>query len=365
MRLPLIKPLALKEGDVVGIFTPSAPANVLFREKYLHGIRELERIGLKVVEGPLTSKVIRDGYRSGSPHERADEFMHLIRDEKVRGLVSAIGGMNSGSMLPYLNFEEIRSSRKVICGYSDVTALHMAILSVSGLSTFYGPAVMPSFGEWPHVLEDTMTSFWRAVASHCEGKRGISPPARFSVQFRDAKTDAWKVVPREFQANVGWKVVSPGRASGPMIVANLNTLLTLAGTKFFPDVEGSILVIEDMNAPLSQMERSLRQLDLMGCFSSINALVIGKPENYDQQGASFDLEGLIAEVVGNRSYPILSNFDCGHSVPMLTLAQGCYAWVGASKDGAIKFEVDSMVEKPNSEGSAQAAARSRPPVEPA
>jgi muramoyltetrapeptide carboxypeptidase LdcA involved in peptidoglycan recycling len=132
-----------------------------------------------------------------------------------------------------------------------------------------------------------------------------------------------------------------------MIVANLNTLLTLAGTKFFPDVEGSILVIEDMNAPLSQMERSL------------------KPENYDQQGASFDLEGLIAEVVGNRSYPILSNFDCGHSVPMLTLAQGCYAWVGASKDGAIKFEVDSMVEKRNSEGSAQAAARSRPPVEPA
>jgi muramoyltetrapeptide carboxypeptidase len=121
------KPYRLSKGDTIGIFTPSTPANVLFREKYLHGIREIERLGFHVLEGSLTGRCTADGYRSGDPRERAEEFMDLIVNPLVNGLISSMGGMNTGSLLPYLDFSEIRNSRKVICGYSDVTALHMAI----------------------------------------------------------------------------------------------------------------------------------------------------------------------------------------------------------------------------------------------
>jgi hypothetical protein len=120
-----------------------------FRAKHLHGISQLKSLGFRVVEGELTAAETHQGYRSGSPEERADEFMALILNPEVKALISTIGGENSASMIPYLDFEAIRTHPKVICGYSDVTSLHLAILAHSGLSTFYGPAVVPSFGEWP------------------------------------------------------------------------------------------------------------------------------------------------------------------------------------------------------------------------
>ena len=73
--IPIIRPEPLNFGDTIGVFTPSMPANVIFREKYLHGLRQLESLGLNVVEGSLTKRVVPQGYRSGLPEERATEFM--------------------------------------------------------------------------------------------------------------------------------------------------------------------------------------------------------------------------------------------------------------------------------------------------
>lgn len=140
------KPRALRQGDTIGVFTPSLPAHVLFREKYLHGLDELRRLGFSVTEGELTRAAVREGYRSGSPSERAAEFMQLIRDRTVHALVATIGGYNSSSLIPYLDFDEIRAHAKVICGFSDVTSIHLACLCFAGVRTFYGPAIVTSFG---------------------------------------------------------------------------------------------------------------------------------------------------------------------------------------------------------------------------
>jgi muramoyltetrapeptide carboxypeptidase LdcA involved in peptidoglycan recycling len=304
------------------VFTPSSPANVTFSEKYRHGILVLERMGFKVVEGPLTASGRSQGYRSGSPKERADEFMTLIRDPKIKGLISTIGGANSSSLIPFLDFDLIRATPKVICGYSDVTSLHLAILAYAGLSTFYGPAVMPSFGEWPDIQEDTKASFLQAVQTHVKGSRLFTPPLQWSNHFRDAKTDEWRTQARNFNKNPGWRVLNPGIAEAPIVVANLNTLMTAAGTDYFPKLDKKILLIEEMSAPLSEEERDLRHLERLGVFDVLSGLMISKPEFYNNEGAPFDYDDLILEIVGtNRSYPIISNFDCGHTVPMLTIAE--------------------------------------------
>ncbi|MBC7693097.1 MAG: LD-carboxypeptidase [Methylotenera sp.] len=342
MKTPrrLIRPPALNPGATIGIFTPSFPAHVKFREKYLHGIEVLKRMGFHVLEGSLTASHKSEGYRSGSPRERADEFMGLIRNPKVSCMISTIGGSNSSSMIPYLDFDEIRANPKIICGYSDVTSLHLSILAYSGLSTFYGPAVMPSFGEWPDLLPETRDSFLAAVQETGPAPRKFTPPARWSTHLRSALTDAWKTEPRRFEPNPGWRSLHPGEASAPILVANLNTLMSSAGTSYFPDLNGKILLLEEMSAPLSLEERSLRHLERLGVFESISGLIVSKPEMYQQEDAPFGYDELILEIVGtHRKYPIITQFDCGHVNPTLTLAEMTQVSISAHHDHDATFTV--------------------------
>lgn len=317
----IIKPKALSPGDTIGVITPSTPANAMFRDKHLHGIMVLREMGYMVKEGSLTARYSSQGYRSGTPEERANEFMEFVHDESVKCIITTIGGMNSSSMIPFLDFVAIRNNPKIFCGFSDITSLHLSILHSSGLSTFYGPAVMASFGEYPTVVEGTRESFLAAVSKDTVYPRILHPFHEWSDHFRDAKTDAWKTEKRLYKKNEGWKVLSNGEITSNIIVANLSTLLSAAGTTYFPALDGKILLIESMHAPFSTEERSLRQLELMGVFDIINGLIIGKPEILDAQGASFTHDALIMEVIGKRNYPIISNFDCGHTVPMHTIAQ--------------------------------------------
>src|SRR5438132_3967146 len=110
----LIRPPALCRGDTLGVFTPSLPANVLFRAKYEHGLEVLRRLGFHVVEGELTKRFVSEGYRSGTPRERAQELMALMLAPEVKGLIATMGGFNSSSMIPFLDFDAIRAHPKVI-----------------------------------------------------------------------------------------------------------------------------------------------------------------------------------------------------------------------------------------------------------
>jgi muramoyltetrapeptide carboxypeptidase LdcA involved in peptidoglycan recycling len=316
------KPSALKIGDTIGVFTPYFPAHVEWRDKYLHGLAVLRNLGYEVLEGALTAKATSQGYRSGSPQERAAEFMELYRQPQVKAMISTIGGTNSSSLIPYLEFDFIAAHPKIICGYSDVTSLHLALLKFSKLRTFYGPAVMPSFGEWPDVLPETKESFLRAVSDPSQSSRPLTPPASWSNHLRGVQSGEWKTLPRRFEKNLGWKTLIPGKAEAPVLVANLNTLLTAAGTSYFPDLTAKILLIEQMKAAFSMDERNLRQLERMGVFDRIAGLIVGKPEFLDSENAPFSHDELLLEVVGqNRPYPVVSGFDCSHTNPMLTIAQ--------------------------------------------
>ncbi len=336
----VLKPPPLLPGETIGVLAPSMPAHIHFREKYLHGLARLRSLGYNVIEGSLTAEGMHQGYRTAPPDERAAEFMELVLNREVRCIMSAIGGMNSSSLIPYLDFGAIRENPKIVCGYSDITSLHLSILAYSGLSTFYGPAVMPSFGEWPEELPETREWFLDAVERHRSGARTVRPPSRWSNHWRDARTDAWKVEPRAFEVNEGWRVLRQGRVTAPIIAANLNTLAAAAGTGYFPDLSGMILLIEDSAAPMSLEERSLRHLDLVGVFDRIVGLIVGKPEFFRDEGAPFGLDDLILEIIGERNFPIATGFDCSHTNPMMTIAQMTPTTLdcGAGFDVTVTFE---------------------------
>ena len=103
---------------------------------------------------------------------------------------------------------------------------------------------------------------------------------------------------------------------------------------------GSEMCIRDR----SRNERHLRQLKFMGVFDQIKGLIVGKPEVYDQEKAPFDYDDLIIEIIGPRDYPIISNFDCSHTVPMISLVQQTPMKINAMADFAQVTLLDAGVE---------------------
>jgi len=343
--MELLKPFKLSPGDTIGVCTPSSPAYKANEELFATGVKNLEKLGFKVKLGFLTQKRASQGYRSGTPEDRAKEFMDLIKDNEVKAIISTIGGNNSSSMIPFLDFELIREKRKIFCGYSDVTSLHLAILRYAGLKTMYGPAVMTWFGDYPNGIEDSTKSFMEAVTQTNVTERELIKFSRWSNHFRDWGNGDWKNVQREWKENKGWKVLSPGVVEAEIVVVNLNTVCAAAGTEFFPDVEGKILLIEEMSAPWSNEERNLRQLQLMGVFDKIKGLIYGKPEMPNDEGAPFTIDELLMEVVGKRDYPIISEFDCSHTVPMYTIQERSKVKLIAKEEYDSQFFVlESFVE---------------------
>jgi muramoyltetrapeptide carboxypeptidase len=317
--LPLLSPRPLTEGSTIGIFTPSSPAYQANPCLFENGVRTLESLGFKVKLGSLTAARSAQGYRSGTPEARANEFMELIRDPSVDGLMATIGGYNTNSLIPFLDFGAIREARKPICGYSD------------------GPTLMCWFGEWPSGIPESTEWFLDAVTSRAALPREIAKPPRWSDHRRDWTNGDWKTKPREWRENEGWKTLQAGAAEAPLLALNLNTLLSAAGTPYWPRLEGKILLLEEMDAPLMKEERSFRQLSLMGVFDQIAGLIISKPEVYSADGANFDYDTLVHEIVGPRAYPIVSQFDCGHTVPMVTIQQESRVRLTANEENT-RFE---------------------------
>jgi muramoyltetrapeptide carboxypeptidase LdcA involved in peptidoglycan recycling len=337
--MEILRPKALKPGSTLGVFTASSPAYVTNPGLFESGLKNLEKLGFKIKLGHLTAHRASQGYRSGSPEDRAKEFMDLIHDPEVDGLIATIGGINSSSLIPYLDFGMIRKSQKIICGFSDITSLHLAILKYAGLRTIYGPSVMCWFGDWPDGVQESAEWFLDATMRHKEGPREIKTPSRWSNHARRWDNGDWKSVPREWQTNEGWRVLSPGKVEAPILALNLNTLMSAAGTPYWPDLSGRILLLEDMEAPMGRTERSLRQLSLMGAFDQISGLIIGKPERYLPEGAPFGYDEIWKEVVGPRNYPIVSNFDCSHTVPMISIPQLASVRLSSEKDIQVLFEI--------------------------
>jgi len=147
----------IKIGDSIGIFSPSSPITHSCPTRFERAKTYLQDKGFKIIEGNLTGKY--DFYRSGSIIQREEELNNLIRNPEVKCIMATIGGMNSNSILPYIDYEEFKRNPKVIIGYSDVTAILLAIYAQTGISTYYGPALVASFGELPPFVDSTYKYF--------------------------------------------------------------------------------------------------------------------------------------------------------------------------------------------------------------
>lgn len=244
-------PQKLKRGDVIGVFSPSTPVTANNPTRYERGKHFLESKGFHVLDGSLTGK--KDFYRSGTIMERADELNELIRNKKVRCIMSSIGGLNSNSLLPYIDYQALLDDPKIIIGYSDVTAVLLGIYAKTGITTYYGPAAAASFGEYPPFVNETYRYFSDLLSEDAEFPKTLVCPEYWSDEYID-----WDIQTRGKKRIKNRLVtVYGGKARGTLIGGNLNTMSGIWGTPYMPEIkDGDILFIEDTEKDAAIIERS-------------------------------------------------------------------------------------------------------------
>lgn len=316
--MTLLVPPLLRRGDTIGFFSPSSAATAWAPNRFAHARAFLEGQGFKLKAGSLTGQ--QDHWRSGSIAARAEELNALIRDPEVRCIMSVIGGNNSNSLLPYLDFEALKRDPKIVIGYSDVTALLLGIHARTGLVTFYGPALVASFGELSPLVDETLAGFRQICQA---GGTAVPHTVPTPVQWTDERLD-WENQARAKQCQPNRLIsVGSGRVVGRLIGGNLNTMAGIWGSPYMPPIEcGDILLLEDSLKSAETLERSFAHLKLCGVFDRIGALILGKHELFNAQGSGKRPLDILLEVVGEPNFPILAEFDCAHTHPMLTLPLG-------------------------------------------
>ena len=307
----------LKIGDTIGIFSPSTPITSTSKNRYNRSKKFLEDKGFKILEGNLTGK--NDFYRSGSILQRAEELNELIRNPEVRCIMSTIGGMNSNSLLPYIDYDAFMRDPKVIIGYSDVTAILFAIYSKTGISTFYGPAIVASFGELEPFNEMTYQYFLEIMVENTIGNHEYIMPEVWTDEFID-----WESQSRsKKKVNNNWLTRKDEKAEGRLIIGNLSTMSGIWGSQYMPEiVEGDILFIEDSLKNAATVERLFSLLKLNGVFDKISGLILGKHELFNDSDTGRQPYEILEEVLGDHNIPFLAEVDCCHTHPMFTMPIG-------------------------------------------
>ena len=321
-----MKAKQLNANATIGVLSSSAPISATVPVRYKRGKAYLEGKGFRVVDGELYGR--KDFYRSGSIKERADEFNRLLYRDDVSILMASIGGNNTNSILPYIDYAYLKQHPKIVIGYSDTTALLLAIYAKTGLVTFYGPALASSFGEFPPFVDLTYKNFELMVCG------GVYIP--YIYQIPDMWTDEfidWIAQDRGKEERPNeWICVNPGICRGRLIGGNLNTMEGFFGTEYMPEIKkGDILLLEDSLKDACTIERSFSLLKLAGVFDKVGGIILGKHEKFDDSGTGRKPYEILKEVLGNSSVPLLAEFDCCHTHPMLTIPIGCMVELNATE----------------------------------
>ncbi|MEP7162183.1 MAG: S66 peptidase family protein [Candidatus Moraniibacteriota bacterium] len=317
MKTERIFPPRLDKTKLIGVIAPADPvAGVCSTDVIRRGYEYLKERGFSIIEGESV-KSLSTGHTAGSINLRVNDIHEFVKRDDVGCIMAFWGGFNTNQLLDHLDYELIRSHPKIFIGYSDVTALTTAITTKTGLVTFSGPGII-SFAK-PEPFEYTWAHFERMCVDPVEDYLvGESPEYADDLYFLRDDPDH-----RIRRRNDGIKMFKGGSVSGEVIVGNLQTILVLSGTEYFPDMKGKILFIEeDETSTVAHVDRFLTQCRQTGWFDEMAGLVLGRFTEHSGFTVDDSLENLLEEQLSDAKFPILYDADFGHSDPLMTIPNG-------------------------------------------
>ncbi len=317
----LLRPPALKQGDTVGLITPAT--YVSDPDRIALALRTIEYFGLKPKLGANVRK--RNGYLGGTIEQRLDDLHAMFRDTSVNAVFCLRGGYGSGQLLDRIDYDLIRRNPKIFLGYSDITAMHLAIQKMAGLVTFHGPVVMSRFSDY------TQKHFRKALFATTPIGEVTNPPDSSPIRPAHAL-----------------RTVRPGKARGRLVGGNLSLIVSLMGTPYEIDTKGKILFVEDVGEEPYSLDRMLTNLRLAGKLKSASGIIFGecsgcRPREY-QPGfeSTLSVGEIVDDVFGNLNIPVLSGLTIGHTDDQLTLPMNVMASLDADS-GKLVLEESGVV----------------------
>ncbi len=304
--MQIIKPKALKRGDVIGIAAPASPP--ASEEQLTKGIRYLESHGFRIELGKYVLK--RKGYLAGTDRERVSDLHDLFSNKLVKAIFTVRGGYGCTRILPLLNYRLVRRNPKILVGYSDITALQLALLSKSGLISFSGPMVAVEMaGKLKGEAEE---QFWRCLTS--------------TSKQRPIQT---------FQTK---RMIQKGISDGILLGGNLSLVASLVGTEYFPKIKSSILLLEEIEERPYRVNRMLNQLRLAKVFKRTAGVALGEFTGCEPEVGkpSLTLQQVFEDSFLGENFPVAGHFHNGHVDDLLTIPFGVRVRLDAHR-GRLSF----------------------------
>jgi muramoyltetrapeptide carboxypeptidase len=309
--MSFVYPNKLTAGDEVRVISPSRSLSIISEQTRRIASERFAELGLNVRFGRHAEEM--DDFSSSSVASRLEDLHEAFADPAVKGILTVIGGYNSNQLLTGVDWELIKNNPKIFCGFSDITALSNSFLAKTGMVTYSGPHYS-TFGMKKH-FDYTLDNFKRAVMSD-------DPVV---LQPSDEWTDDLWFLDQEKRrpiANEGWLVINEGCAEGTIRGGNLCTFNLLQGTEYMPELDDTVLFIEDnMESLPAHFDRDLVSLIQQPGFSGVKALVIGRFQKESKMTNSL-LRQMIQSKPELRTIPVIAGVDFGHTSPIVTYPIG-------------------------------------------
>ena len=300
-------PPKLKKGDEIRIIAPSGSLTRVRTDVLERSLAYLDENGFRVTYSTNCREM--DSFSSSSVESRAADLHEAFADPDVKAVMACIGGFNVNQILPYIDYDLIRANPKILCGYSDITALLNAVYARTGLVTYHAPHL---------------------------AALGFLREREYTHKYLTAclmNEDPVSVTPSETAGS--YTVLQEGTCEGEIAGGNLFTLNLLQGTPYMPDLRDKILFIEDDNIMGDyfpyEFDRNLQSLLQVSGAESVGGIVFGR---FDESCRL--TEDTIRAIVKGKvpaGIPVVFGTDFGHVFPMISFPVGGRVKLSANGEG--------------------------------
>ncbi|MEI6847541.1 MAG: LD-carboxypeptidase [Chlorobiaceae bacterium] len=301
-------PKALRKGDIIGLISPSS--HCAYPEKVGQAINYLEKNGYRVKPSSHLNCIYNDPAIADSA--KLHDIHEMFSDPTVQAIFCLRGGAGATRLLKKLDYNLIAANPKILAGYSDITALSLALFTKTGLISFSGPMVATELYAPTSYTEE---QFW-----------GMLTSKTFALSMKNHR-------------NHEISVIREGTAEGQLIGGNLSVLSSMIGTPYLPPFNETLLFLEDINEPIYRIDRMLSHLSNASLLSRCSAMLFG--QFYIEQPEKGENERLRKVIeyytTLNKNETVLSGLSYGHIKNIMTIPIGARFKVSASCSGAFSI----------------------------